>query len=182
MTTTTKKLTTKQRRFVECYILCFNATQAAIEAGYSKKTAATIGGQNLQKLEIVSEIQKHLDKATARTEVTQDRIINEYARIAFTDLRDYVKWGAGGLKIIDSDTLTEDMAAGVLSVKCKTETRDKGETVVETTEIKLHPKTAALEALGRHLGLFNDKINVTHKYELQLPDDFPVVDVTHSPK
>lgn len=77
-------LTPKQARFVEEYLIDLNATQAAIRAGYSKKTAGQIGDQNLKKLHISKSIQEAQAKRSERTEITQDRVLQELARIAFS--------------------------------------------------------------------------------------------------
>lgn len=78
-----QKLTTKQRRFVQEYIVDYNATQAAIRAGYSENTAGGIGAENLKKPQIQAAIQAELDKQAQRTAVNADRIIQELAIIAF---------------------------------------------------------------------------------------------------
>lgn len=70
-------LTDKQRRFVDEYLVDLNATQAAIRAGYSQKTAGQIGEQNLKKLEIAAAIQKAQAARAKRTEVTQDEVIKD---------------------------------------------------------------------------------------------------------
>lgn len=69
------KLTPKQQRFVDEYLIDLNATQAAIRAGYSPKTAGQIGEQNLKKLEIQAAIQKAQAERSERTLVTQDMVI-----------------------------------------------------------------------------------------------------------
>lgn len=70
-------LTDKQRRFVDEYLVDLNATQAAIRAGYSQKTAGQIGEQNLKKLEIAAAIQNAQAARAKRTEVTQDEVIKD---------------------------------------------------------------------------------------------------------
>ena len=76
-----KKLTDKQQRFVEEYLVDLNATQAAIRADYSEKTAYSIGQENLKKPEIQTAIQKELQKRTERTHVDQDYVINGLVKI-----------------------------------------------------------------------------------------------------
>ena len=84
-------LTAKQQRFVEEYLIDLNATQAAIRAGYSEKTAYSIGEENLRKPEISFEIQKAMDRRSKRTEITADRVLQEYAKIGFSNITDYLK-------------------------------------------------------------------------------------------
>ena len=78
-------MTNKQSRFVEEYLIDLNATQAAIRAGYSEKTAKSIGQENLTKPDIQECIQKQLDQRSERTEITADRVIQALADIAYTD-------------------------------------------------------------------------------------------------
>lgn len=79
------KLTEKQKRFCEEYLIDFNATQAALRAGYSQKTAYSIGDENLRKPEIQSEIQALIKKRSERTGISADTVITELAKIAFSD-------------------------------------------------------------------------------------------------
>lgn len=70
-------LTAKQKRFVEEYLVDFNATKAAERAGYSKKTARFIGAENLTKPNIQAAIQEQIQARAARTEITADLIVQE---------------------------------------------------------------------------------------------------------
>lgn len=79
------KLTDKQKIFCKEYIKDFNATRAAKASGYSEKTAGRIGGDNVQKVEIQKEIKKLMSKRIERTEISADRVVQELAKIAFSD-------------------------------------------------------------------------------------------------
>ena len=79
------KLTDKQKFFCKEYIKDFNATRAAKASGYSEKTAGRIGGENLQKLEIQKEIKRLMSKRIERTEISADRVVQELAKIGFSD-------------------------------------------------------------------------------------------------
>ena len=80
---TEREITAKQRRFCEEYLIDLNATQAAIRAGYSARTAKAIASENLTKPYIAAEIAAAFAARSERTEVTQDRVIEELALIAF---------------------------------------------------------------------------------------------------
>lgn len=110
------KLTAKQERFCREYIIDLNATQAAIRAGYSKKTANRIASENLSKLDIQKKIQELQQERAERTEITQDKVLKELAGIGFAPIT-------------------------------------KG-------KIRAADKTKALELLGRHLGMFTDKLQI----------------------
>ena len=157
------KLTAKQIRFVDEYMVDFNATQAAIRAGYKAKTAHVIGAENLRKPKIAEEIASRQKDLQKRTEISQDRVVKELARIAFADATDYVcvetltyeneDGTVSPVQIVspkDTDTLSADQRAAIASIK-------QGANGVE---IKLHDKIKALELLGRHIGMFNDKLEV----------------------
>ena len=158
------KLTPKQIRFVDEYLVDFNATQAAIRAGYSKKTAAFIGAENLKKPKIAEEIARRQKDLQRRTEVTQDRVVKELARVAFADASDYVcvetltyenrDGTVSPIQVVspkDTDTLSDDQRAAIASIK-------QGANGVE---VKLCDKIKALELLGRHIGMFNDKLSLS---------------------
>ena len=77
------KLTDKQRRFVEEYLVDLNATAAARRAGYSERTADHIGPELLGKTWVAVAIQEAMQQRSRRTEITQDRVLNELAIVAF---------------------------------------------------------------------------------------------------
>lgn len=148
------KLTPKQERFVEEYLVDLNATQAAIRAGYSAKTANRIAQQLLTKLDIQQAVAKAQAKRSARTEITQDRVLKELARIAFLDPRKVFKWGPKGVTLLDSDKLSDDAAATISEVS---------ESITESggsIKGKVYDKQKALELLGKHLGMFTEKVQV----------------------
>ena len=84
------KLTEKQKRFVEEYLIDLNATQAAIRAGYKVDNAQQVGSENLSKLVIREAIEKALAERSRRTGINQDRVVQELARIAFVNITDIV--------------------------------------------------------------------------------------------
>lgn len=84
-------LTEKQKRFVQEYLVDLNATQAAIRAGYSEKTANRIASENLSKLDIQKEIQQAMQQQSQRTGFTQDRVLEKLGQIAFSEEEDVAK-------------------------------------------------------------------------------------------
>lgn len=157
-------LTAKQRRFVEEYLVDLNATQAAIRAGYSKKTARQIGEENLSKPDIAAAVREAQEARSARTEITQDMVLTELAKIGFADIRKIVRWGTTelrvaegdeddtmphhGLALIGSDEIDDETAAAIAEVS-------EGR---EGLKVKMHDKKGALVDIGRHLGMFKDKV------------------------
>ncbi len=164
-------MTDKQRRFVDEYLIDLNATQAAIRAGYSAKTAKDIGCQNLAKLEVRRSIDKALAERSKRTGINQDRIVQELAKMAFVKITDIIDPE-------DATTLSNadpfDLAC-IESIKVKKFPTMSGDTGVER-EIKLGSKLKALELLGKHLGMWNDKADVSVTVPIIIKDDIPDAD------
>lgn len=152
-----RKLTPKQQRFVDEYLVDLNATQAAIRAGYSQKTAQEQGARLLSNVMVQAAIAECMKAREQRTEITQDKVVKELAKVAFGDPRKVMSWGPGGLKLKDSAELTDDDAAFVSEVS-ETTTEHGG-----SLKLKTNDKLKALELLGRHLGMFKEKVEVTGK-------------------
>lgn len=151
------KLTEKQKRFVEEYLIDLNATQAAIRAGYKVNNARIIAAENLSKLNIAEAIEKALAERSRRTGVNQDRVIQELAKIAFINAPDVINTKDATIKA----GATSDDTAAIQSVKVKVIPTKEGEGVER--EIKFNDKIKALELLGKHLGMWKDKLDVDIK-------------------
>ena len=151
-----KKLTKKQQIFVDEYLIDLNATQAAIRAGYSAKTADVQGSRLLTNVKVQQAISEAMAERSKRTGVNQDRVVFELAKIAFVKMTDIVD-SQGKIK---SDASPDDLAC-IESVKYKESESDTGSSVER--EVKISPKLKALELLGKHLGMWNDRpdMNVT---------------------
>ena len=148
-----RALTPKQKLFVKEYLVDLNATQAAIRAGYSEKTAYRIGANLIQKSSVSIAIQKALARREKRTEVTSDMVVRELARIAFSDTRKLFNED-GSMKL--PHEMDDDTAAALAGVDTFEES-DKGAIIGYTRKVKRWDKTRALELLGKHLGMFPDK-------------------------
>lgn len=144
------KLTPKQERFCEEYLIDLNATQAAIRAGYSEKTAYSAGQRLLRNVEIQNRIAELKAERSKRTEITQDRVVKELAAMAFAKATDYAQITSNGVALTPTAHLTSVQQAAITGIK---ETQSG-------IEVKLD-KTKALELLGRHLGMFNDKLELS---------------------
>lgn len=149
------KLTAKQKRFCEEYLIDLNATQAAIRAGYSVDSAGDIGSENLKKPDIRACIEKAMAERSKRTGINADRVIMELAKIALVNPKNVIDFTKAGVK---NDAPDEDLAA-VQSVKVKDINTEKGDSIER--EVRLYDKTKALELLGKHLGIFKENVNVS---------------------
>jgi phage terminase small subunit len=139
------KLTPKQRRFCEEYPKDLNATQAAIRAGYSTKTARVIGCENLTKPYIQEKIQKTFEQITEENEITMDRIIQEICSIAFSDPLALFD-GNGRLK--DMGDLPKNVAQAISSFDVTQISRPDGG-IEKTKKVRMCDKLKALEMLVR---------------------------------
>jgi len=152
-----RKLTGKQAKFVVEYLKDDNATQAAIRAGYSKTVAAEAGSENLRKPYIAEIINDHLDAQQARTLITADKIIREYARLGFYDVRRLFDESGSLKRIVDLDADTQAIIAGIDVVTIGNSDRGVG----EIAKIRLVDRKGALDSLARHFGLFDDKATLS---------------------
>ncbi len=144
------KLTAKQQRFCDEYLIDLNATQAAIRAGYSVKTANEQGSQLLAKLSIQEVIGKEMAERSKRTGINQDRVVLELAKLAFVNIAD----------VVDLDEATVRKSATDEDLACIQSVKIKPSEFGTEREIKLYDKKASLELLGRHLGMFKDNMNL----------------------
>ena len=145
-----KKLTPKQKKFIAEYLIDLNATGAALRAGYSKKTATAMGHENLRKPNIEYHIQLAMKKQQLRTQVTADRVIAEFAKIAFVKECDFYD-NNGNVKRLSE--LDDTQKAALQSYTIKTISLGDGE-YEEVPVFKIHDKIKGLENLGKHLGIF----------------------------
>lgn len=171
------KLTAKQQRFCDEYLIDLNATQAAIRAGYSEKTAMEQGYQLLQKTSVAEYIAERKADRMERTEITQDMVLKELANIAFSNAADYanviekqamVEVEGNMIPVLDengdpvmyrtveptlTESLTEEQKRALAVIK-------KGR---DGFEVKPYDKVRALELLGKHLGMWTENVVVESK-------------------
>jgi phage terminase small subunit len=160
-----KELNPKQSMFCKEYVVDFNGTQAAIRAGYSKKTANEIARKLLTKVDIQNEIQKLTKKRADRVEKTGDDVVRLLWKMAGLDLADYVSVVDGGeVQAIPFDQLPEGATKLISEIEEKSVIKESadGQTLTKFSNLKykLPEKTKCLEMLGRHYGLFNDKLKL----------------------
>lgn len=161
------KLTEKQRKFCDEYLLDLNATQAAIRAGYSSNTAAEQGARLLTNVKVQNYIQERKQDRIERTEITQDMVLNELANIAFSNIADYVKV-VEKEAVIDGKKIKYKTVDATLTDNLSEEQKKALSVIKEGKnglEIKMNDKVRALELLGKHLGMWTEKVEVTEKAE-----------------
>lgn len=147
-------MTKKQKIFADEYLIDLNATRAYKVAYPSVKkdeTAAAAAARLLRNVKVADYIQKRMQDRQKRTEITQDRVLEELAAIAFARATDFAEAKDGCVIIKDTAGLTEQQIKAIAGIK-------EGKFGIE---LKLNDKEKALELLGRHLGMFRDRLEVS---------------------
>lgn len=155
-----RELTPKRQRFVEEYCACWNATKAAIRAGYSEKTAYSIGHELLRKPEILAAIKQRMEELCEAAGITTQRVMLRLAAWAFTDHRELQEWGPDAAPPCRCSDLDPDVAACVVGVKRRHRVFKSGAEVTEE-ELKRADPVKAMELIGRRLGMWQDSVRVT---------------------
>lgn len=139
-------MTNQQRLFADEYLIDLNATQAAIRAGYSPRTAQQQSSDLLSKPLIRDYIDQILAEQSRRTGITIERILREYARIALLNPSKVIDTATAAIR----NDATEDDLAAIQSIKVKATQSDKGDSIER--EVKFASKQAALERLEKYFG------------------------------
>lgn len=144
-------MTPKQQRFVDEYLVDLNATQAAIRAGYSERTAYSQGQRLLKNVEVAVALREAMEARAKRVRADADQVLAWIQELASSDLGDAVEWGPDGVILKDSAELPPAVRRAVSEVS-------EGPSGIK---IKLHHKTPSLQMLGKHLGLLTDRLDIT---------------------
>lgn len=149
-------LTPKQQRFVEEYLIDLNATQAAIRAGYSEKTARQIGEQNLSKLDIQKAIQEALQERKERVQIDADYVLKRLVEIDQMDVLDIMDENLNMKPLKEWPKIWRQYISNIESIELS-----DGEGWLK--KIKWPDKVKNLELIGKHLGMFVEqkKVDVT---------------------
>lgn len=147
-------MTEKQKIFADEYLIDLNATRA-YKSVYRNIKNDGVARKNGSRLLTNADIQKYItdrmQERQKRMEITQDRVLEELAAIAFARATDYAEVKGECVRIKDTDSLTDQQIKAIAGIK-------EGKFGIE---LKLNDKEKALELLGRHLGMFKDKVEVS---------------------
>ena len=171
------KLTEKQKIFANEYLVDLNATRAykvAYKSCKKDETAAVNGNRMLRNAKVKEYIDKRIKDREIRTEITQDRVLQELAAIAFSNGSDFAEvvediiLDADGkprtykrVDLVETKKLPKDKRKAISSIK-----ETKFGIAVESAD-----KVKALELLGKHLGMFKDKVEIEGSMGVQIVDD-----------
>nr|DAU31649.1 MAG TPA: Terminase small subunit [Caudoviricetes sp.] len=147
-------MTDKQKIFADEYLIDLNATRA-YKAAYphvkNDKTAAAAAARMLRNVKVQRYIEERMQDRQKRTEITQDRVLQELAAIAFARTTDFVQIVNDRVILTDTSKLSDIQIRAIAGIK-------EGKNGIE---LKLNDKEKALELLGRHLGMFKDRVEVS---------------------
>lgn len=163
----------REKRFIKEYIIDLNAAQAAIRAGYSPRTAKQQGQRLVKKDSVQAAIQKEISKRSKRTEITADKVLEEYAKLGFSDVSDYLEVVTERV-LVGHDKETgepiSDISQFVLMKDTANIPKNKLAAISEIKQakdgsisFKLHDKKGALDSIAKHLGMFVDRTELTGK-------------------
>lgn len=161
-------MTPKQRRFVDEYLIDLNATQAAVRAGYAESSASDIGRQLLRKTPVASEIALRQSKIEEKAIVTREQVLRELLAIGMSDVRKLFDDKGNMIPINQLDDATAASIAGIESIEEYEGVGENRTAVGMVRKIKRFDKTKALELLGRHLGLWEDKGSQLSVFNIQI--------------
>jgi phage terminase small subunit len=153
-----RSLTARQRQFVTEYLHDFNATKAATRAGYSPKTARFQAGRLLTNVNIEAAIEESQVKAFASAEVTIERVIAEYARLAFLDPAAFFSANGDLLPIAE---IPKDARRAIAGIEVEEIFAGRGEErrhIGRLHKIRFAHKIQALDSLAKHLGMFTERL------------------------
>ena len=161
------KLTDKQKLFVDEYLVDLNATQAYLRAGY--QVSETVAGVNahhsLKNPKIAKAIEKRMEDRQKRTEITQEMVIKQLAKIAFADIKDFVEWDKyGNVVVKPASEIDGTLVSEISSSDTETSRQFK---------FKRNDQLKALELLGKHMKLFTDKVEQENSGSINVNFNIP---------
>lgn len=158
-------LNEKQKRFADEYLIDLNATQAAIRAGYSPRSAGEQASRLLKNAKVRAYIDERMAELSRRTGVNQERILRELARIAFVNAPDLINMEDATVR---EDATVDDMAA-IASVRVKVIPTENGQGIER--EIRLADKIRALDLLGKRFAMWTERQQIDANFGVQIIDD-----------
>lgn len=165
-------LTPKQKIFADEYLIDLNATRA-YKAAYPKvkkeESARVNGSKLLTNANVAAYIKKRMDERAERTEITQDMVLQELAKLGFFDIRKLFDDNGKPLDISMIDDDTAACIAGMDVLDAYDGAGEDKEFIGHIKKYKLSDKLKALELIGRHLGMFEDKMKLSGEMKSSNP-------------
>lgn len=157
------KLTAKQQRFCDEYLIDLNATQAAIRAGYSEKTAAVIATENLRKPNISEYIEKRMAEKEKELIADQDEVMKYLTAVMRRQLTDSI--------VVTLNRETSKYVPDENGTMRKQTVKEEVPQIVKIPA-QLRDANKAAELLGKAYGIYTDKIEADVDMELNINIDY----------
>lgn len=160
-----EKLAPKQQIFADEYLIDLNATRAYKVAYKSckKDEAASVNGcKLLRNAKVIAYIDKRMKERSERTAIDQDRVLQELAAIGFANITDFVTTDGHNVEIKNTAEIDKNKLGAIAGIKWG----------ANGIEVKLNSKEKALELIGRHLGMWNDKTELSGDIGLNIKVDY----------
>lgn len=158
-----QQLTHRQEAFIQEYLIDLNTTKAAIRAGYKETSAPTYGADLLRNPLVSQRIATAMAQRETRVKMTQDQVLHEMSLLSNSRVDWFVVDDDG--QVLCTDKAPEGAIGAIKSIKRKITIRTEPKTNVSIktidVEITLWDKPAPLKLMGRHVGLFPDKVELT---------------------
>jgi len=172
------RLTEKQKRFCDEYLVDLNATQAVLRAGYKTKHPDKMGSELLGKTRVKEYIEQRMKNREKRTEITQDMVIQELAKIGFSDMGNFLSYSTK-ISLVGRDKQTGEAIMDYRQVIEMLDSDEVDTSIIQEVSIdekgvfkfKLYDKQKALVDLGKHLGMFKHDVNITGVVPIVIKDD-----------
>ena len=162
------KAQAKQAIFVREYMIHRNGTKAAIAAGYAPRSASVTSCRLLRNAKVQSTVAELTDERLDRLEITADTVLQELAKIAFANMKDYLAVETDGSISVDVSQISPNQASALADLRIDVFVSEKGR--IRRRRVRLASKTRALELLGKHLKLWADRTEAKHEHMEGLAD------------
>lgn len=165
-----RRLSGKQEAFCQAYVQHLNASKAATEAGYALPSCRYMGWKNLTSTAIQERIAQIRQEIAGELDINPRRVLAEYSKVAFANVKDYTVATEYGDRVPALAGCSDDELAAVAEIQVEQYTEGGGDEArpVRRTKFKLHNKLGALDALSKHLGLFEADNTQRGKVEAQI--------------
>ncbi|MFA7654389.1 MAG: terminase small subunit [Candidatus Magasanikbacteria bacterium] len=151
-----KSLTDKEVLLAEQYVIHGDYHRAGMAAGYAKMNARVSAMRNLKRPHVRAYVEKLRKERAKRCRVTSDQVIEELMKIGFSNICDIISWNANKKEITlrSYDSIPDSVKACIQEISESPGPRGRGKVI----KLKLYDKPQALTQIGRHLGMFTDKV------------------------
>ena len=155
------QLSPRRQRFVDEYMIDLCQSKAAARAGYSDMTARAQASLIMRDPIVQAAVRKRMQERVLATHINADRVVLELAKLAFANMADFVQKSENGDILFDFSTVTDDHLAAITELTVDEYADPTGKRQVTRTRFKLADKRAALVDLGRHIGMFKERVELT---------------------